>query len=111
MVGFIMMFGCKNIEKSRGQKAGDDSTEVENPTPECENTVAGTLVDKTGLDGCSMVIQVGDNEFLEPINLNELNIDIREGVQIEFSYDEVDAATICMMGQAVRITCVEEKRG
>lgn len=86
-------------------------SEKQTDNKQCENAVKGTLVDKTGLDGCSMVIQIGDNEYLEPINLNELNIDIREGRQIEFTYEEVDVATICMVGKVVRITCVEEKRG
>ncbi len=106
-----MFAGCKTSQKTTNSSNNRSPSEVEEHVPECKNTVKGTLVDKTGLDGCSMVVQIGDNEYLEPININELNLDIREGLQIEFTYEEVDVATICMMGKVVRITCVETKRG
>lgn len=108
---FTVLSGCKSTDKAMNNNPENNETKKQTDKKQCENAVKGTLVDKTGLDGCSMVIQIGDNEYLEPINLNELNIDIREGRQIEFTYEEVDVATICMVGKVVRITCVEGKRG
>lgn len=97
--------------KTKSEAAGSNKKKTENTETQCENSVAGVLVDKSGLDGCSMVIKIGDNEYLEPANLASFIKTPREGMQIVFSYDEPDFASICMVGTVIRITCMEDYEG
>jgi hypothetical protein len=92
----IVLFGlaltaCNNFRKNTG------------------NFYSGVLVDRTGLDGCSWMIQLTEKlpdgtEFLEPVNLNEYLKEPQEGKKISFSYVNASLASICMAGLPVRLT-------
>ena len=78
-------------------------------SPETEAVVA-TLSDYTGLDGCSWVIKLDNNEVLEPINLSEFTIELKEGKKVWIKYTEQnDLASICMVGPIVRIDTICER--
>jgi hypothetical protein len=76
----------------------------------CRGDYDGTLKNLTGLDGCGWVIQLdGKDEKLEPVNLEDFNVTLKEGNKIKFSYQETDGMSICMVGKVVKITSLCEK--
>jgi hypothetical protein len=77
---------------------------------DCKDAVEAKFVDKTGFDGCGMVIEVLDNEFIEPTNLAEFDISPKDGMKIWVSYKlSENSASICMIGEIVDIICIQER--
>jgi hypothetical protein len=79
--------------------------------PKHEDMVKGTIRDFTGLDGCGLVIQL-DNKTLEPINLSDFssNVSLIDGQKVWVKYQAVSGmASICMVGEIVEITGLEER--
>lgn len=77
---------------------------------DCEDAIKATFVDKTGLDGCGMVIEIDDDEYLEPTNLDELDITPKDGMKIWVSYSaDTSSSSICMIGDIVEVECIEER--
>jgi hypothetical protein len=90
----------------------------------CENAALATVKDLTGLDGCGFVFELADGSRLEPqmlwfcgtpplpkeITENPLyNFQWVDGKKVRIAYEEIpDAASICMVGKIVKITCLEE---
>lgn len=74
----------------------------------CENSQKGTLKNFTGLDGCGWIIQLPDSTKLEPINLNEFNIELIENRSVCIQYHErTDLGSFCMVGKVVEIDFIE----
>ena len=77
---------------------------------QCSDSVKGELKNLTGLDGCSWVLELEDGVRVEPINLEEFDIEKQDGQKIYVSYEiEQGYASICMIGSIVRITCIEKR--
>lgn len=90
----------------------------------CDQAVPATVRDLSGLDGCGFVFELEDGSKLEPFMLgycgtpplpkevteNPLyNFEWVDGKQVLIGYEVVpDAASICMVGKIVKITCLEE---
>jgi len=90
----------------------------------CDNAVLATVKDLTGLDGCGFVFELADGSKLEPqmlfycgtpplpkeVTENPLyDFQWVDGKQVRIAYEEIpDAASICMAGKIVKITCLEE---
>ncbi len=90
----------------------------------CDEAVLATVRDLRGLDGCGFVFELADGTRLEPqmlgycgtpplpkeITENPLyDFEWIDGKQVRIGYKEItDAASICMVGKIVKITCVEE---
>lgn len=72
--------------------------------------VAATLFDYTGLDGCSWVIKLENEEVLEPTNLADFTIELKEGKKVWLKYTVQDnLASICMVGPIVKIENIWER--
>ena len=70
-----------------------------NKESECEDSKSAKLVNMTGLDGCSWMIELGDGTKLEPTNLNDFNINLQENQKIWVVYHTAaQMASICMHG-------------
>ena len=84
-----------------------------------------TVVDATGLDGCGFLLHLDDGTVLEPMPAvficgtppipeeflnNALNeFELADGQRVSIAYEPVDDMfSICMAGQMVKITCIEE---
>lgn len=65
----------------------------------------GTVLDKTGVGGCSFVIQTQDSTFLEPIGLDESFK--KSNLQIAFKFRPSRAMSTCMMGKPAVIADVQ----
>lgn len=98
--------------------------EEETLSKTCNPGTLATVKDLTGLDGCGFVFELADGSRLEPMRLmfcgtpplpKEVtedplyNFQFVDGKQVRIGYEEIkDAASICMVGKIVRITCIEE---
>jgi hypothetical protein len=95
---------------------------------QCDNdsskdcSTPATIRDLTGLDGCGWVFELGDGTRLEPVwdqgfcgfqetgeqdSINDF--EFVDGKPVLINYEIVDnAVSICMVGPAVKITCISE---
>ena len=74
------------------------------------NSITGHLKDLNGLDGCGFVIELDDSTILNPVNLNDLDIDLVDGAKVSLSFTKLeDAMGICMVGEMVEVKCIENK--
>ena len=86
-------------------------------------SVEATVRDLTGLDGCGFVFELNDGTRLEPQILMycgtmplspEVTKDplyrfqFVDGKKVKISYEQVEGASICMVGPMVKITCLTE---
>lgn len=81
-----------------------------NKESECDNSQRAKLVNMTGLDGCSWIIEINNGTKLEPINLNDFSINLKENKKIWVVYHTApQMASICMAGEIVTIDCISER--
>jgi len=79
------------------------------------HTVSGTLKDFTGLSGCDWIIELDEkdkygNKRLEPINLHDFKIKLREGKRVKLRYVErLDLGSFCMVGSIVEIKSIRKQ--
>ena len=86
----VIFLGCKDDEPEAG----------------CTNA---TIIDATGLDGCSWMIELFDGTRLEPTNLNDFDLTLVDELPVCIEYVEVtDVGSICMAGTIVEITSLVE---
>lgn len=74
----------------------------------CSNRSLVTIENHTGFDGCGWLLKLENNEILEPINLNQYNINLVDGTLAYVTYENAEGmASICMMGKMVKICSLE----
>jgi len=83
-------------------------------------TTLATVKDKQGLDGCGYILTLDNGQKLEPVSWDVTsplpndasqplqNFSLKDGQRVSIGYNEVEAASICMVGQIVAITCISE---
>lgn len=87
-----------------GLSACDKQTD---PVQECPDGVTATFRDRTGLDGCTYVLQLENGAFLEVANLELLDITPTNGLKVRVQYDALpNMVSICMLGPVVQVSCV-----
>jgi hypothetical protein len=73
----------------------------------------GVMKDLTGLDGCGWVIELDSDaespERLEPINLNDFDLEPVDGMKVKISYHESNSGSICMVGKIIELTKIKKK--
>jgi hypothetical protein len=60
------------------------------------------ILDYTGTDGCSLVIQLDNGSILEPSKLPE-NVQLIPNRRVEVKYRIVNGFSVCMMGSTAEI--------
>ena len=72
--------------------------------------VYGTLRNYTGTDGCGWVIVVNGikKTTLEPQNLNQFNLPLKDGEKVMFTYAETGGISFCMIGPLVKIISIKK---
>ena len=74
----------------------------------CPGSVEGVMHNYAGLDGCGWVIEINGSIY-EPTNINDFNANfLVEGKKVNVIYEEKQAASICMVGQTITISCLSE---
>ena len=75
---------------------------------DCKDSQQGILRNLTGLDGCGWIIQLFDSTKLEPINLDDFDIELIENKPVCFRYHErSDLGSYCMVGKVVELDFIE----
>jgi hypothetical protein len=85
--------------------------------PPAECPFEATVIDYTGLDGCGLVLEMPDGKRFIPLQLTYVqaptpeedpiyHFDLVAGEKVYFGYREAEAASACMMGEVVFITCI-----
>ena len=81
-----------------------------NKQSECKNPNSAKLVNMTGLDGCSWMIELNNGTKLEPTNLNDFSINLEENKKIWVVYHTAaQMASICMTVEIVTIDCISAR--
>lgn len=76
----------------------------------CNDSEQGTIIDYTGLDGCGMLIELSNGNRIEPINLYQFNdVNIADNQKVWVNYQSTSGGSICMAGEIVEITCLENR--
>ncbi|AYA35952.1 hypothetical protein D3Y59_02120 [Hymenobacter oligotrophus] len=80
----------------------------ENPEPtNCEDcTTLATVRDLKGLDGCGYVLELPDGKRLEPSGKLWQDLAKQDGAKVKVSYEPEPRASICMVGETVKVTCL-----
>ncbi|MDG0973923.1 MAG: hypothetical protein P8O07_07155 [Crocinitomicaceae bacterium] len=78
---------------------------------ECSDSVKGELKDLSGLDGCGFVIELGNGNKLEPLNLSDFDFDLIDGNKVWISYHLTTnmIGTTCMVGDIIEIDCIANR--
>lgn len=76
----------------------------------CSGGETVILRDLTGLDGCTWVFECKDGSRLEPVNLDEFLTGPKDKEKFSISYKAAGAASVCMVGEMVEITCMKSTR-
>jgi hypothetical protein len=101
---FFLMASCSS------NKIIEAKPEPKPLIPVCENGTEMVLK-KIHLDGCNWVLTLPTGENLEPMNIsNFISVsDDENGLElnVKVEYKETPAATICMIGKTITITCFE----
>lgn len=77
----------------------------EEATPDCSTPV--TVRDLTGLDGCRMVLELSNGKRLEPLGPVWQAYTPHDGEKLYIAYELESAVSICMVGETVRLTCIQ----
>lgn len=97
-ISILLLSACGSDKKLKEQQ----SNIQENAKLEAKGFTLGTIIDKTGLDGCSYLIKLPDSTLFEPINLKE---DFKKDqITVAFKYKKSRKATVCMNGQPIVIS-------
>lgn len=76
----------------------------------------GKLVNLTGLSGCGWLIELKDRgdsikRRFEPINLSDFKLELKEGLEVEFTYvKQPTRISICMAGEMIELRSIEAKK-
>ena len=103
---FLLVVSCQS-NKVPASSTGPTSAKSEASFIE-QGYKKGTMVDKTGLDGCGFMIMLEDGKTLEPSTLNDSFK--KEGLMVWVRYSiPKSLSSICMAGQLVHLTAIEER--
>lgn len=75
---------------------------------DCKDLHHGVLRNLTGLDGCGWIIQLLNSTKLEPINLGDFDIELKENKPVCFRFhDRTDIGSYCMVGKVVELDFIK----
>jgi len=66
---------------------------------------SGVVKDYSELDGCGYIIELENGDKINPVIINNANIELQEGDSVEIIYEIIDSiASICMIGENAVVT-------
>ncbi len=90
----FLAFSCKG-NKDASKKKGANSCEFE-----------ATVMDFTGLSGCSILLKLEDGTFVNPSSGVDREI-LKNAEKVSISYEAKSMVSNCMKGTIANITCFE----
>lgn len=86
-----------------------DPPPAEEPVKNDDGRPKGTVRDLSGLDGCKWVIITDEGTRVNPTNIADFNILLKDGMRVYIEYVMLDGVmTTCMSGKVSKITLLEE---
>ena len=106
----LISFQCASSKKSKSNEQevsikSEEAAAEQGATMRSKGFTKGVIVDKTGLDGCTFLIEISDSKILEPIQLDEKFR--KNGLAVYFKYKRSRKATTCMNGQPIIISEIQ----
>lgn len=102
----IFFFAVSVLALSACHKKNAD---VATPPAKGDIMQIGTLKDLTGLDGCGWIIQLDNGVKLNPSNLADFKITLKDGKRVSVDYQIQDGVmTTCMSGKSAKIILLQE---
>lgn len=104
LTGIILLLSFTNCKKKSTQSTTSSTSSTSLHT--------GTLRDANAMGGCSWVIELDavdeyGNKYLEPINLNNFNLNLVDGNKVSFIYiPKNDRYSPCMLGTLAELTMI-----
>ena len=93
----LILVSCKGSQKQ------SNSTSDKKDTSSCD--VVAKVVDYTGLSSCSILLELDDGTFLNPVE-GFPRQEILRAEKVKISYTKLSGAvSSCMKGKLVNITC------
>lgn len=90
-------------------KAPADAPPAEEPVKNDDGRPKGTVKDLSGLDGCKWVILTDEGTRVNPTNIADFNINLKDGMRVYIEYVMLDGVmTTCMSGKVSKLTLLEE---
>jgi len=110
LIAVLFLLSCKVQPEATSKTTTTTKPPAKEDTTEC--TTDGYVKDFTGLDGCKLMILVGDEKWL-PTKFPKGQATLQAKQIIKFGYREVtDAMSICMAeDKMVEITCIQVQGG
>ena len=66
---------------------------------------SGVLKDYSEIDGCGYIIELENGDLINPVIINNSNIELSDGETVEISYEIIDTMfTTCQVGQNAVVT-------
>ncbi|MBC6989373.1 hypothetical protein [Hymenobacter sp. BT491] len=90
--GFVLLSACQD------EKSAD---------PAC--STPATIHDLTGLDGCRFVLELSSGKRLEPAGEAWTAYTPHDGEKVYIAYTDDPRASICMVGQTVKLVCIRAR--
>jgi hypothetical protein len=98
LVSLALVYSCKASLKTEQTKA---------PVP--VDAIKATVTDYRDLDGCEFLLTLKSGSKLQPVALEEQFK--KNGLEVWITYVPFDGVGICMAGQMVRLTFIQEVLG
>ena len=74
-----------------------------------KDMLEGELVDLTNLDGCGWVIKLANGTKIQPINLDDFDIELIDGIIVFVKYKKSNLVGTCMAGDVVELESIIQK--
>jgi len=103
---FSFCIACKTTKSI--EQESTDSTETNEQISFNPKLKSAIVIDKTGLDGCSFLLQLPDSSFLEAVNLDD-QFKVN-GLEVFISYKPVEMMSVCMAGTTVELLTIELRK-
>jgi hypothetical protein len=105
---FILLLLCCSIIACKSTKTTKDNPANANKIIPKQAKVKATVVNMTGLDGCGYLLELENGEKLIPLNLEEKYFS--DKMKVWIAYSITNSPTICMVGKAINIQSIEERK-
>ena len=88
------------------ENGSSDQSFIAKTVGKCDFT--GTVIIDPTFDGCSVYINLDNGTTIEPVEISDENFKFEHLQRVSLSYTTLDIATVCMVGQAARVDCIQQ---
>jgi len=108
IVLFFTIFSSACVSNSHSKYAKNHYTKQEKEL--VAKSEKGKLIDKTTLDGCGWIILLSNGRQIQPINIDNFDIEPIDGQDVWVQFHVVDKVGTCMAGDIVELDSIIKDR-